>query len=189
MDNDDLLLEGFNTNSYTSLFLQSNTGKRTEVTSALMAVTAETEAIIVVTEIVLAAIEIGVVDLAESVDTTIVDPVIATAEIASEVIVMVEIASEVIVMVASATVVIGIGVADMAETVTMIVGTENVIATMIVEVGTVLVTEIGDVTLMTVIVIVTVTVTVTVTVSEVHGVTVEMLEAILIETRGSQVRD
>ena len=86
-----------------------------------MAATAETETIIVGMEIVLAAIEIGVV--------------------------------------------------DMAETVTMIVGT------MIAEVATVLVIEIGDVTMMTV------------NVSEVHGVTVEMQEAISIETRGSQVRD
>ena len=128
-----------------------------------MAATAET--IIVGMEIVMAAIEIGVVDMAETedttivetADTTIVDPVIASAVIAS--------------------VVIAIGVADMAETVRMIVGTEIVIATMIVEVATVLETEIVDVTMMTV------------TVSEAHGVTVGMQEAILIETRGSLVRD
>lgn len=129
-----------------------------------MAATAEV--IIVVMEIVLAAIEIGVVDSAETALTTIVEPVIATAEIASVVI---------------ATVVIAIGVVDMAETVTMI-GATMIVATMIVvtmiaEVASVLVTEIGDVTMMTG------------SVSEVHGVTVEMQEAILIETRGSQVRE
>ena len=124
-----------------------------------MAATAE--AIIVVMEIVLAAIEIGVVDSAETAHTTIVDPVIATAEIATVVI---------------ATVVIVIGVVDMAETVTTIVAT-MIVVTMIAEVATVMVTEIGDVTMMIV------------NVSEVHGVTVKMQEAILIETRGSQVRD
>lgn len=129
-----------------------------------MAATAEV--IIVVMEIVLAAIEIGVVDSAETALMTIVEPVIATAEIASVVI---------------ATVVIAIGVVDMAETVTMI-GATMIVATMIVvtmiaEVASVLVTEIGDVTMMTG------------SVSEVHGVTVEMQEAILIETRGSQVRE
>lgn len=134
-----------------------------------MAATAEV--IIVVMEIVLAAIEIGVVDSAETALMTIVEPVIATAEIASVVIAMAEIA----------TVVIAIGVVDMAETVTMI-GATMIVATMIVvtmiaEVASVLVTEIGDVTMMTG------------SVSEVHGVTVEMQEAILIETRGSQVRE
>ena len=140
-----------------------------------MAATAESETIIVGMEIVLAAIEIGVVDMAETADTTTVDPVIATAEIASAVIATAEIASAeiataVIATVVIATVVIEIGVADMAETVRMIV------ATMIAEGATVLVTEIGDVTMMTV------------NGSEVHGVTVEMQEAILIETRENQVR-
>lgn len=134
-----------------------------------MAATAEV--IIVVMEIVLAAIEIGVVDSAETALMTIVEPVIATAEIASVVIAMAEIATVVI-----ATVVIAIGVVDMAETVTMI-GATMIVVTMIAEVASVLVTEIGDVTMMTG------------SVSEVHGVTVEMQEAILIETRGSQVRE
>lgn len=134
-----------------------------------MAATAEV--IIVVMEIVLAAIEIGVVDSAETAVPTIVEPVIATAEIASVVIAMAEIATVVI-----ATVVIAIGVVDMAETVTMI-GATMIVVTMIAEVASVLVTEIGDVTMMTG------------SVSEVHGVTVEMQEAILIETRGSQVRE
>ena len=161
MDDDDLVLylylEGLHV--YTSLFLSSNTGKTTEVMTALMAATAENETIIVDMEIVLAAIETEVVDMAETADTTTVDPVIATAEIAS-----VEIVTAVI-----DTVVIAIGVVDMAETVTKIV------ATMIAEVVTVLVREIGDVTMMTV------------NVSEV-GATVEMQGAILIETRGNQVR-
>ena len=197
-----LVFEGFNSNCTLALFLSSNTGKTTEITTALMAGTAETATIIVGMEIVTAAIEIGVVDLAET-ETMIVGPVIAMAEIASVVIATAEIAtaeiatveiataeiataeiaSAVIGTAVIATVVIAIGVADMAETVTMIVGTEIVIATMIAEVANVLVTEIGDVTMMTV------------TVSEAHGVTVgvtvtvvEMQEAILIETRGSQVR-
>lgn len=145
-------------------FFSSNIGKTIEATTVPMAATAEV--IIVVMEIVLAAIEIGVVDSAETALMTIVEPVIATAEIASVVI---------------ATVVIAIGVVDMAETVTMI-GATMIVATMIVvtmiaEVASVLVTEIGDVTMMTG------------SVSEVHGVTVEMQEAILIETRGSQVRE
>lgn len=134
-----------------------------------MAATAEV--IIVVMEIVLAAIEIGVVDSAETALMTIVEPVIATAEIASVVIAMAEIATVVI-----ATVVIAIGVVDMAETVSMI-GATMIVVTMIAEVASVLVTEIGDVTMMTG------------SVSEVHGVTVEMQEAILIETRESQVRE
>lgn len=134
-----------------------------------MAATAEV--IIVVMEIVLAAIESGVVDSAETALTTIVEPVIATAEIASVVIAMAESATVVI-----ATVVIAIGVVDMAETVSMI-GATMIVVTMIAEVASVLVTEIGDVTMMTG------------SVSEVHGVTVEMQEAILIETRGSQVRE
>lgn len=158
MDHDDFLF-----------FLSSNIGKTIEATTGPMAATAEV--IIVVMEIVLAAIESGVVDSAETALTTIVEPVIATAEIASVVIAMAEIATVVI-----ATVVIAIGVVDMAETVTMIVAT-MIVVTMIAEVASVLVTEIGDVTMMTG------------SVSEVHGVTVEMQEAILIETRGSQVRE
>lgn len=148
MDHDDFLF-----------FLSSNIGKTIEATTVPMAATAEV--IIVVMEIVLAAIEIGVVDSAETALMTIVEPVIATAEIASVVI---------------ATVVIAIGVVDMAETVSMI-GATMIVVTMIAEVASVLVTEIGDVTMMTG------------SVSEVHGVTVEMQEAILIETRGSQVRE
>ena len=181
MDDDDLVLylylEGLHV--YTSLFLSSNTGKTTEVMTALMAATAENETIIGGMEIVLAAIETGVVDMAETADPMTVDPVIATAEIALAVIATgviataeiasVEIVTAVIATVVIDTVVIAIGVVDMAETVTMIV------ATMIAEVVTVLVREIGDATMMTV------------NVSEV-GVTVEMQEAILIETRGNQVR-
>lgn len=164
MDHDDFVLEGFNSSCKLLFFLSSNIGKTIEATTGPMAATAEV--IIVVMEIVLAAIEIGVVDSAETAVPTIVEPVIATAEIASVVI---------------ATVVIAIGVVDMAETVTMI-GATMIVATMIVvtmiaEVASVLVTEIGDVTMMTG------------SVSEVHGVTVEMQEAILIETRGSQVRE
>lgn len=164
MDHDDFVLEGFNSSCKLLFFLSSNIGKTIEATTVPMAATAEV--IIVVMEIVLAAIEIGVVDSAETALMTIVEPVIATAEIASVVI---------------ATVVIAIGVVDMAETVTMI-GATMIVATMIVvtmiaEVASVLVTEIGDVTMMTG------------SVSEVHGVTVEMQEAILIETRGSQVRE
>lgn len=164
MDHDDFVLEGFNSSCKLLFFLSSNIGKTIEATTGPMAATAEV--IIVVMEIVLAAIESGVVDSAETALTTIVEPVIATAEIASVVI---------------ATVVIAIGVVDMAETVTMI-GATMIVATMIVvtmiaEVASVLVTEIGDVTMMTG------------SVSEVHGVTVEMQEAILIETRGSQVRE
>lgn len=158
MDHDDFLF-----------FLSSNIGKTIEATTGPMAATAEV--IIVVMEIVLAAIEIGVVDSAETALTTIVEPVIATAEIASVVIAMAESATVVI-----ATVVIAIGVVDMAETVSMI-GATMIVVTMIAEVASVLVTEIGDVTMMTG------------SVSEVHGVTVEMQEAILIETRGSQVRE
>lgn len=158
MDHDDFLF-----------FLSSNIGKTIEATTGPMAATAEV--IIVVMEIVLAAIEIGVVDSAETALTTIVEPVIATAEIASVVIAMAEIATVVI-----ATVVIAIGVVDMAETVSMI-GATMIVVTMIAEVASVLVTEIGDVTMMTG------------SVSEVHGVTVEMQEAILIETRESQVRE
>ena len=158
MDHDDFLF-----------FLSSNIGKTIEATTGPMAATAEV--IIVVMEIVLAAIEIGVVDSAETALTTIVEPVIATAEIASVVIAMAESATVVI-----ATVVIAIGVVDMAETVTMI-GATMIVVTMIAEVASVLVTEIGDVTMMTG------------SVSEVHGVTVEMQEAILIETRESQVRE
>lgn len=169
MDHDDFVLEGFNSSCKLLFFLSSNIGKTIEATTVPMAATAEV--IIVVMEIVLAAIEIGVVDSAETALMTIVEPVIATAEIASVVIAMAEIA----------TVVIAIGVVDMAETVTMI-GATMIVATMIVvtmiaEVASVLVTEIGDVTMMTG------------SVSEVHGVTVEMQEAILIETRGSQVRE
>lgn len=169
MDHDDFVLEGFNSSCKLLFFLSSNIGKTIEATTGPMAATAEV--IIVVMEIVLAAIEIGVVDSAETAVPTIVEPVIATAEIASVVIAMAEIA----------TVVIAIGVVDMAETVTMI-GATMIVATMIVvtmiaEVASVLVTEIGDVTMMTG------------SVSEVHGVTVEMQEAILIETRGSQVRE
>lgn len=169
MDHDDFVLEGFNSSCKLLFFLSSNIGKTIEATTGPMAATAEV--IIVVMEIVLAAIEIGVVDSAETALMTIVEPVIATAEIASVVIAMAEIA----------TVVIAIGVVDMAETVTMI-GATMIVATMIVvtmiaEVASVLVTEIGDVTMMTG------------SVSEVHGVTVEMQEAILIETRGSQVRE
>lgn len=159
MDHDDFVLEGFNSSCKLLFFLSSNIGKTIEATTGPMAATAEV--IIVVMEIVLAAIESGVVDSAETALTTIVEPVIATAEIASVVI---------------ATVVIAIGVVDMAETVTMIVAT-MIVVTMIAEVASVLVTEIGDVTMMTG------------SVSEVHGVTVEMQEAILIETRGSQVRE
>lgn len=164
MDHDDFVLEGFNSSCKLFFFFSSNIGKTIEATTVPMAATAEV--IIVVMEIVLAAIEIGVVDSAETALMTIVEPVIATAEIASVVI---------------ATVVIAIGVVDMAETVTMI-GATMIVATMIVvtmiaEVASVLVTEIGDVTMMTG------------SVSEVHGVTVEMQEAILIETRGSQVRE
>lgn len=159
MDHDDFVLEGFNSSCKLLFFLSSNIGKTIEATTVPMAATAEV--IIVVMEIVLAAIEIGVVDSAETALMTIVEPVIATAEIASVVI---------------ATVVIAIGVVDMAETVTMIVAT-MIVVTMIAEVASVLVTEIGDVTMMTG------------SVSEVHGVTVEMQEAILIETRGSQVRE
>lgn len=159
MDHDDFVLEGFNSSCKLLFFLSSNIGKTIEATTGPMAATAEV--IIVVMEIVLAAIEIGVVDSAETALMTIVEPVIATAEIASVVI---------------ATVVIAIGVVDMAETVTMIVAT-MIVVTMIAEVASVLVTEIGDVTMMTG------------SVSEVHGVTVEMQEAILIETRGSQVRE
>lgn len=165
MDHDDFVLEGFNSScKLLFFFFSSNIGKTIEATTVPMAATAEV--IIVVMEIVLAAIEIGVVDSAETALMTIVEPVIATAEIASVVI---------------ATVVIAIGVVDMAETVTMI-GATMIVATMIVvtmiaEVASVLVTEIGDVTMMTG------------SVSEVHGVTVEMQEAILIETRGSQVRE
>lgn len=158
MDHDDFLF-----------FLSSNIGKTIEATTGPMAATAEV--IIVVMEIVLAAIEIGVVDSAETALTTIVEPVIATAEIASVVIAMAESATVVI-----ATVVIAIGVVDMAETVSMI-GATMIVVTMIAEVASVLVTEIGDVTMMTG------------SVSEVHGVTVEMQEAILIETRESQVRE
>lgn len=169
MDHDDFVLEGFNSSCKLLFFLSSNIGKTIEATTVPMAATAEV--IIVVMEIVLAAIEIGVVDSAETALTTIVEPVIATAEIASVVIAMAEIATVVI-----ATVVIAIGVVDMAETVTMIVAT-MIVVTMIAEVASVLVTEIGDVTMMTG------------SVSEVHGVTVEMQEAILIETRGSQVRE
>lgn len=169
MDHDDFVLEGFNSSCKLLFFLSSNIGKTIEATTGPMAATAEV--IIVVMEIVLAAIEIGVVDSAETALMTIVEPVIATAEIASVVIAMAEIA----------TVVIAIGVVDMAETVTMI-GATMIVATMIVvtmiaEVASVLVTEIGDVNMMTG------------SVSEVHGVTVEMQEAILIETRGSQVRE
>lgn len=169
MDHDDFVLEGFNSSCKLLFFLSSNIGKTIEATTGPMAATAEL--IIVVMEIVLAAIEIGVVDSAETALMTIVEPVIATAEIASVVIAMAEIA----------TVVIAIGVVDMAETVTMI-GATMIVATMIVvtmiaEVASVLVTEIGDVNMMTG------------SVSEVHGVTVEMQEAILIETRGSQVRE
>lgn len=169
MDHDDFVLEGFNSSCKLLFFLSSNIGKTIEATTVPMAATAEV--IIVVMEIVLAAIEIGVVDSAETALMTIVEPVIATAEIASVVIAMAEIATVVI-----ATVVIAIGVVDMAETVTMIVAT-MIVVTMIAEVASVLVTEIGDVTMMTG------------SVSEVHGVTVEMQEAILIETRGSQVRE
>lgn len=174
MDHDDFVLEGFNSSCKLLFFLSSNIGKTIEATTGPMAATAEV--IIVVMEIVLAAIEIGVVDSAETAVPTIVEPVIATAEIASVVIAMAEIATVVI-----ATVVIAIGVVDMAETVTMI-GATMIVATMIVvtmiaEVASVLVTEIGDVTMMTG------------SVREVHGVTVEMQEAILIETRGSQVRE
>lgn len=158
MDHDDFLF-----------FLSSNIGKTIEATTGPMAATAEV--IIVVMEIVLAAIEIGVVDSAETALMTIVEPVIATAEIASVVIAMAESATVVI-----ATVVIAIGVVDMAETVSMI-GATMIVVTMIAEVASVLVTEIGDVTMMTG------------SVSEVHGVTVEMQEAILIETRESQVRE
>lgn len=158
MDHDDFLF-----------FLSSNIGKTIEATTGPMAATAEV--IIVVMEIVLAAIESGVVDSAETALTTTVEPVIATAEIASVVIAMAESATVVI-----ATVVIAIGVVDMAETVSMI-GATMIVVTMIAEVASVLVTEIGDVTMMTG------------SVSEVHGVTVEMQEAILIETRGSQVRE
>lgn len=164
MDHDDFVLEGFNSSCKLLFFLSSNIGKTIEATTGPMAATAEV--IIVVMEIVLAAIEIGVVDSAETAVPTIVEPVIATAEIASVVIAMAEIA----------TVVIAIGVVDMAETVTMI-GATMIVVTMIAEVASVLVTEIGDVTMMTG------------SVSEVHGVTVEMQEAILIETRGSQVRE
>lgn len=159
MDHDDFVLDGFNSSCKLLFFLSSNIGKTIEATTVPMAATAEV--IIVVMEIVLAAIEIGVVDSAETAVPTIVEPVIATAEIASVVI---------------ATVVIAIGVVDMAETVTMI-GATMIVVTMIAEVASVLVTEIGDVTMMTG------------SVSEVHGVTVEMQEAILIETRGSQVRE
>ena len=169
MDHDDFVLEGFNSSCKLLFFLSSNIGKTIEATTGPMAATAEV--IIVVMEIVLAAIEIGVVDSAETAHPTIVEPVIATAEIASVVIAMAEIATVVI-----ATVVIAIGVVDMAETVTMI-GATMIVVTMIAEVASVLVTEIGDVTMMTG------------SVSEVHGVTVEMQEAILIETRGSQVRE
>lgn len=169
MDHDDFVLEGFNSSCKLLFFLSSNIGKTIEATTGPMAATAEV--IIVVMEIVLAAIEIGVVDSAETAVPTIVEPVIATAEIASVVIAMAEIATVVI-----ATVVIAIGVVDMAETVTMI-GATMIVVTMIAEVASVLVTEIGDVTMMTG------------SVSEVHGVTVEMQEAILIETRGSQVRE
>lgn len=169
MDHDDFVLEGFNSSCKLLFFLSSNIGKTIEATTVPMAATAEV--IIVVMEIVLAAIEIGVVDSAETAVPTIVEPVIATAEIASVVIAMAEIATVVI-----ATVVIAIGVVDMAETVTMI-GATMIVVTMIAEVASVLVTEIGDVTMMTG------------SVSEVHGVTVEMQEAILIETRGSQVRE
>lgn len=170
MDHDDFVLEGFNSScKLLFFFFSSNIGKTIEATTVPMAATAEV--IIVVMEIVLAAIEIGVVDSAETALMTIVEPVIATAEIASVVIAMAEIATVVI-----ATVVIAIGVVDMAETVTMIVAT-MIVVTMIAEVASVLVTEIGDVTMMTG------------SVSEVHGVTVEMQEAILIETRGSQVRE
>ena len=169
MDHDDFVLEGFNSSCKLLFFLSSNIGKTIEATTGPMAATAEV--IIVVMEIVLAAIEIGVVDSAETALTTIVEPVIATAEIASVVIAMAESATVVI-----ATVVIAIGVVDMAETVTMI-GATMIVVTMIAEVASVLVTEIGDVTMMTG------------SVSEVHGVTVEMQEAILIETRGSQVRE
>ena len=169
MDHDDFVLEGFNSSCKLLFFLSSNIGKTIEATTGPMAATAEV--IIVVMEIVLAAIEIGVVDSAETALTTIVEPVIATAEIASVVIAMAESATVVI-----ATVVIAIGVVDMAETVTMI-GATMIVVTMIAEVASVLVTEIGDVTMMTG------------SVSEVHGVTVEMQEAILIETRESQVRE
>lgn len=169
MDHDDFVLEGFNSSCKLLFFLSSNIGKTIEATTGPMAATAEV--IIVVMEIVLAAIEIGVVDSAETALTTIVEPVIATAEIASVVIAMAESATVVI-----ATVVIAIGVVDMAETVSMI-GATMIVVTMIAEVASVLVTEIGDVTMMTG------------SVSEVHGVTVEMQEAILIETRGSQVRE
>lgn len=169
MDHDDFVLEGFNSSCKLLFFLSSNIGKTIEATTGPMAATAEV--IIVVMEIVLAAIEIGVVDSAETALTTIVEPVIATAEIASVVIAMAESATVVI-----ATVVIAIGVVDMAETVSMI-GATMIVVTMIAEVASVLVTEIGDVTMMTG------------SVSEVHGVTVEMQEAILIETRESQVRE
>lgn len=169
MDHDDFVLEGFNSSCKLLFFLSSNIGKTIEATTGPMAATAEV--IIVVMEIVLAAIESGVVDSAETALTTIVEPVIATAEIASVVIAMAESATVVI-----ATVVIAIGVVDMAETVSMI-GATMIVVTMIAEVASVLVTEIGDVTMMTG------------SVSEVHGVTVEMQEAILIETRESQVRE
>ena len=103
----------------------SNTGKMTEATTALMAGTAETATTIVDMEIVMAAIGIALVDMAET-DTTIVAPEIASAVIA--------------------TAVIAIVVADLAETVTTIVGMGIVIAEVVIVMGI----EIGDVTTMTV---------------------------------------
>ena len=135
----------------------SNTGKMTEATTALMAGTAETATTIVDMEIVMAAIGIALVDMAET-DTTIVAPEIASAVIA--------------------TAVIAIVVADLAETVTTIVGMGIVIATMIAEVVIVMGIEIGDVTTMTVTRSEARGVTVTAD---------AMQEAILIETRGNRV--